>query len=77
VYYMLMCEWDTLLTPPEGYTAKTLYRKFETKIPRNETAPPLSQFLHSCSKSDLEAIFIFPGHALAMTQKFEKSLRFL
>ncbi len=30
-----------------GYTAKTLYRKFETDIPRNETVRP-SQFLHLC-----------------------------
>ncbi len=30
------------------YSAKTLYRKFETNIPRNETVRPLSQFLHSC-----------------------------
>jgi hypothetical protein len=25
-----------------------LYRKFDTNIPRNETARPRSQFLHSC-----------------------------
>ncbi len=25
-----------------------LYRKFETSIPRNETARPRSKFLHSC-----------------------------
>ncbi len=30
------------------YTAKKVYRKFETNIPRNETARPQSQFLHSC-----------------------------
>ncbi len=30
------------------YTAKILYRKFETHIPRNETARPPSQFPHSC-----------------------------
>ncbi len=29
-------------------TAKTLYRKFETNIPSNETARPRSLFLHSC-----------------------------
>jgi hypothetical protein len=29
-------------------TANALYRKFETNIPRNETARPRSQFLHSC-----------------------------
>jgi hypothetical protein len=29
-------------------TAKTLYRKFETNIPRNETARPRFQFPHSC-----------------------------
>jgi hypothetical protein len=32
----------------EIHTAKTLDRKFEIKIPRNETARPRSQFLHSC-----------------------------
>jgi hypothetical protein len=30
------------------HTAKTLYRKFEKNIPRNETVRPHSQFLHSC-----------------------------
>jgi len=29
-------------------TAKTLYRKFETNIPRNETMRLHSKFLHSC-----------------------------
>ncbi len=29
-------------------TAKTVYRKFETNIPRNETARPQAQFLHEC-----------------------------
>ncbi len=29
-------------------TAKAVYRKFETNIPRNETAWPQSQFLHLC-----------------------------
>ncbi len=29
-------------------TAKTLHRKFETNIPKNETGMPRSQFLHSC-----------------------------
>ncbi len=29
------------------HTAKTLYRKFETNIPRNETAQPRSRFPHS------------------------------
>ncbi len=32
----------------EAYTAKTVYRKFEPNIPRNETARPQSQILHSC-----------------------------
>jgi hypothetical protein len=42
----------------ELQTAKTVYRKFETNIPRNETARPQSQFLrvHSC----FCARFIFP-----------------
>ncbi len=31
------------------HIAKTLYRKFETNIPRNEIARPLSRFLHSCT----------------------------
>ncbi len=30
------------------YTAKTVYRNFETNIPGNETARPQSQFQHSC-----------------------------
>jgi hypothetical protein len=30
------------------HTAKTLYRKFETDIHRNETARPRFLFLHSC-----------------------------
>ncbi len=30
------------------YTANVLYRNFETYIPRNETAPPRSQFLLLC-----------------------------
>jgi hypothetical protein len=28
-----------------SYTAKTLFREFETNIPRNETARPRSQFM--------------------------------
>jgi hypothetical protein len=32
----------------EYHTSNALYRKFETNIPRNETAQPCSQFLHSC-----------------------------
>jgi hypothetical protein len=35
------------------HTAKTLYRKFETNIPRNETARSRSQPLHHASVSDL------------------------
>ncbi len=34
-------------------TAKTAYRKFETNIPRHETARPQSQFLHLFSVSYL------------------------
>jgi hypothetical protein len=30
------------------YILAALYRKFETNIPKNETARPCSQFLHSC-----------------------------
>jgi hypothetical protein len=30
------------------HTAKTLYRKFETNVPRNETVRSRSQFRHSC-----------------------------
>jgi hypothetical protein len=33
-------------------TAKTLYRKFETNIPRNETAWPYSLYLIHVSVSD-------------------------
>jgi hypothetical protein len=32
-----------------AYTAKTPYQKFETNIPRHETARPRSQFPHSCN----------------------------
>ena len=32
-----------------GFTVKTLYRKFETNIPRKETARLQCQLLHSCS----------------------------
>jgi hypothetical protein len=39
-------------------TAKALYWKFETNIPRNETARPRSQFLHSFMY--LWAIYILP-----------------
>ncbi len=35
------------------HTAKTQYRKFETSIPRKGTTRLQSQFLHSCSVSDL------------------------
>ncbi len=34
-------------------TAKKLCGKFETNIPRNETARPLFQFLHSCTSSKI------------------------
>jgi hypothetical protein len=37
----------------EIHTAKTLDRKFETKIPRNETARPRSQFYIHVSVSHL------------------------
>jgi hypothetical protein len=37
-------EWNGMLQ----HTAKTLYRKFETNIPRKGTARLRSQFLHSC-----------------------------
>ncbi len=37
-------------------TAKTLYQKFETNIPRNETARSRSEFLHPC-KCELFAPF--------------------
>jgi hypothetical protein len=36
-----------------GYTAKTVYRKFETNITRNETARPQSQSYIHVSVSDL------------------------
>jgi hypothetical protein len=32
----------------QACTANALYRKFETSIPRNETARPRSQFQHLC-----------------------------
>ncbi len=34
-------------------SAKKLYGKFETNIPRNKTARPLFQFLHSCMSSKI------------------------
>jgi hypothetical protein len=37
-------------------TAKTLYRKFETNIPRNKTARPGSQFIHSCTNRGIKEI---------------------
>ncbi len=39
------------------HTVKTLYRKFETNIPRNETARPRSNFHIPVSVSDLLNIF--------------------
>jgi hypothetical protein len=45
------------------HIAKTLYRKFETNIPRNETARPRSQFPHSCLCERLN-IFPQPVHPL-------------
>ncbi len=39
------------------YTAKTLYRKLETNVLRNETARPHSQFQYS---PNLWALYIFP-----------------
>ncbi len=36
----------------------TLYRKFETTIPRNETERPRSQFLHSCFCEQLVLYYI-------------------
>ncbi len=53
-----------------AFTAKTLFRKLKTNIPRNETAQPRCQFLHSCifeqfiliveiHKSDLVCIVVY------------------
>jgi hypothetical protein len=51
-----------------GVLDSTLYRKFETYFPRNETARPCSQYLHSCiwerfiyshDRSYLESLFFF------------------
>ncbi len=38
----LWLKWNML------YTANAMYPKFETNIPRHETARPRSQFQHSC-----------------------------
>jgi hypothetical protein len=53
VVLLVSTAWKTAVYKPrlDGtvyYTAKALYRKFETNIPRNETARPHSQFLHLC-----------------------------
>jgi hypothetical protein len=40
--------WDVRWGGNVYCTAKTVYQKFETNIPRNETARPQSQFLYSC-----------------------------
>jgi len=41
--------WTELIkTKIWGYFHTALFRKFETYIPRNETARPRSQFLYSC-----------------------------
>jgi hypothetical protein len=47
-YKFCACVWCDFLNYCTECTAKTLYRKFETNIPRNETARPHSEFLHSC-----------------------------
>jgi hypothetical protein len=43
LWTLVMCRAHSAL-----YTAKTQYRKFETKIPRKGIAWPLSQCPHSC-----------------------------
>jgi hypothetical protein len=45
-YFCTIYMRRTNTTMSYTYTAKTLYRKLETNIRRNETAPPRSQFLH-------------------------------
>ncbi len=40
--------WPMRLKSYTLHTVKTLYRRFETNIPRNETARLPSQFSHSC-----------------------------
>ncbi len=45
--FLLLKTLHSLLIP-FARAAKTLYRKFETNIPRNETARYGSQYLHSC-----------------------------
>jgi hypothetical protein len=55
-----MCE-GSFRAPPIMYharTAKTVYRKFETNIPGNETARTQSQFLHHVSVSILYILTI-------------------
>ncbi len=42
------CWWHYQMGSPFNCTAKTQYRKFETKIPRKGIARPQSQFPHSC-----------------------------
>jgi hypothetical protein len=48
-------------------TAKTQYLKFETNIPRKETARLQSQFLHSCFRERF--IYIFPDWSPYLLQE--------
>ncbi len=56
-YNLLLCKsfglllsWAVLYNAPKLiYTANALYQEFETNIPRNETARPRSQFIHTVS----------------------------
>ena len=41
-------EWPSLHVETRYLPCIALYRKFETNIPRNETARPRPQFLHPC-----------------------------
>ncbi len=48
ILVFLLSMYQVLSAYVSWRTAKTQYRKFETKIPRKEIARPLSQLPHSC-----------------------------
>jgi len=47
-YCALCCIVLVLIFVQASWSANTLYGKFETNIPRNESVRPRSQFIHSC-----------------------------
>jgi hypothetical protein len=53
---------------PSAPTANVMCRKFETNIPRNETAQPRSSFYFHVSVSDLY-VYIYPSISKHNTAK--------